>query len=130
MIRELRADEWMIWKHLRLQALADAPDAFGDTIDAARQRSDEAWQESILANGASLFIAEYGAEPVGMVRVGRSASDSSSSWLYSMWVAPSARRRGMGRALMPALRGLRLLSRIAISVFALCCQETEFDGLL
>ena len=44
-IRCLRPDEWRVWKDLRLHALADSPDAFGETLSSASQRPDSYWME-------------------------------------------------------------------------------------
>jgi ribosomal protein S18 acetylase RimI-like enzyme len=101
-IRFLKSGELLIWVKLRLEALADAPEAFGDTVDQAKLRSDEEWRESLLDRDGSLLVAFDGQLPVGMARVARSQETESSAGLYSMWVAPSARRNGVGRALMDA----------------------------
>ena len=101
-IRFLKSGELLIWVKLRLEALADAPEAFGDTVDQAKLRSDEEWRESLLDRDGSLLVAFDGQLPVGMARVARSEETESSAGLYSMWVAPSARRNGVGRALMDA----------------------------
>jgi GNAT superfamily N-acetyltransferase len=101
-IQVLRSDELHIWKKLRLEALAEAPYAFGDTIEEAQQRTDKEWESSLLEGDGKLFIAKYDGSPVGMVRVRRSPNAGSSSGLYSMWVSPSARSKGIGKALMNA----------------------------
>ena len=101
-IRTLQANELYIWRTLRLKALANTPDAFGDTLDQAKQRTDKEWRESLLQNEGKLFIAEYSGTPVGMARVSRSPNNPSASGLYSMWVDPSARAKGVGKALMEA----------------------------
>ena len=101
-IQVFRSDELQIWKKLRLEALADAPHAFGDTLEEAKQRTDKELEGSLLDCDGKLFIAKYDGFEVGMARVSRSPSDSSSSGLYSMWVSPSARSKGVGKALMNA----------------------------
>src|SRR5713101_349138 len=42
-VRPLRPDEGLIYRNLRLRALSDAPDAFGQTLGEAESRSDEEW---------------------------------------------------------------------------------------
>jgi len=99
-IRILKPDELHIWVRLRLDALADAPGVFGDTVLQVSQRSEEEWRESLLERDGSLLIAFDGQLPVGMARVSRSKERPGSAGLYSMWVAPAARRNGVGKALM------------------------------
>jgi len=80
-IQVFRSDELQIWKKLRLEALADAPHAFGDTLEEAKQRTDKELEGSLLDCDGKLFIAKYDGFEVGMARVSRSPSDSSSSGL-------------------------------------------------
>ena len=42
-----------------------------------------------------LLVAEIDSELVGMARVRRDGDDPTRAGLYSMWVAPDARRRGV-----------------------------------
>ena len=43
-IRPLLADDWPLYRSLRLRALRDSPDAFGSTFAAEAQRTDADWQ--------------------------------------------------------------------------------------
>ena len=100
-IRVLNSDELHIWIRLRLEALADAPGAFGDTVVQAKRRTDDEWRESLLDLDSCLLIA-FDELPIGMARVRRLEEKRSAAGLYSMWVAPSARRGGVGRVLIDA----------------------------
>lgn len=73
-IRRIRADEGPLLRELRLQMLADSPDAFEDTL-AEAGRSPQASGRDAL---------------VGAVRA-------------TLWVNPERRRQGIGRALMEAV---------------------------
>ncbi len=42
-IRTFAAQEWEIYKDLRLRALADAPSAFGSTFAEEHKRPDSEW---------------------------------------------------------------------------------------
>jgi ribosomal protein S18 acetylase RimI-like enzyme len=101
-VRILESEELHIWVRLRLEALSDAPEAFGDTVAQAGLRSEEEWRETLLDRDGSLLIAFDGQLPTGMARVARLKEEPSSGGLYSMWVAPSARRNGVGKALIDA----------------------------
>jgi len=112
-IRELQQDEWRVWRTLRIAALEDSPDAFGDTAEQARGRSDEQWRESLVHPDERLLIAEIDSGLVGMARVRRDADDASRAGLYSMWVSPDARRLGVGRALIDAVFGWAIRNEVS-----------------
>ena len=101
-IREVRPDEWQAWRALRLRALADTPDAFGETLERARTY-DEATLRQLTAPRAdsTRLLAERDGVPVGMC-VLVIAADQRAANLYAMWVAPEARGTGVGRALVEA----------------------------
>lgn len=104
-VRRLRADEAALFKTLRLRALADAPQAFGSTHAEESQRTDDIWAARLAAPalGSHLqgwpFAAEVDGQPVGLAWV---KMDGAAAWVYQVWVAPEARGRGVGAALLDA----------------------------
>ncbi|MDA1209295.1 MAG: hypothetical protein O2904_04675 [bacterium] len=40
-------DEWKEWKAIRLLALKDAPDSFGELYEDAVQKSDKDWEQNL-----------------------------------------------------------------------------------
>jgi len=98
-IRRIQPDEWELFKAVRLAALADAPHAFGSTLKQERDLSEEAWRERVAR--IARFIALYAGEPVGLV--GAWMQPTGEVELISMWVAPEARRSGVGRSLIDAV---------------------------
>lgn len=105
-IRPIQAHEWAAYRDLRLRALRDAPDAFGSSFAAEALRSDAAWAQRLLAATTSgsdcpLFAVD-GEQVCGLVWCKLSADQPSRADLYQMWVAPEARGRGAGRALLEA----------------------------
>jgi len=107
-IRTLHPDDWPIYRDLRLCALADAPDAFGSTHAEESQRTDDIWAARLAAPalGSHLqgwpFAAEVDGTPVGLAWV---RMEGAVAWLYQVWVAPEARGRGVGAALLDAAIG-------------------------
>lgn len=104
-VRRVRPDEWQLWRSLRLQALADSPEAFGSTLEDVKHRSDAYWQELIPTDSVSdrvFLVAELGDCPAGMVRADLLSGTISRAGLYSMWVMPDKRGRGIGKALVNA----------------------------
>lgn len=102
-VRELSKGEGLLWRDLRLEALAESPDAFAATYENDAYRPDSDWHEMIDATAAdscsTSLVAEVEAEPVGMAfcRMDRGRGVGE---LFAMWVRPSARRCGAGRALL------------------------------
>jgi GNAT superfamily N-acetyltransferase len=104
-VRRISPDEWQILRELRLASLDDAPQAFGQTHDNALAIPDRDWQQ--LARNSSSgdariwLIASDGTADVGLVQARRRAPDDCL--VFSMWVAPGARRSGVGQMLIDGL---------------------------
>ena len=118
MIREVRPDEWRVWRELRLRSLAADPDAFGETLERSRTYDEARWQTYVdpRPNALRLF-AERDGNVVGMVvaMIGHEDDDHRVCNVYAMWVAPEARGAGIGKQLVDAaLRWSR--SRAALTV--------------
>jgi len=113
MIERLRAGEGPRLRAIRLRALADAPDAFGSTLADGERRSAEDWEAQIEA--LPTFVWRDGGADLGMVRGAPHDRDLDTGYLISTWVAPEARGRGIGAALVREVlawargRGLRHL---------------------
>lgn len=105
-VRRFNPAEWPIYKALRLRALEESPNAFGSTLDLEREQTDAAWTER-LQNAVSsgqdcALIAEVEGTPSGLVWAKADANDSGTVNIFQMWVAPQARGRGVGDALLQA----------------------------
>jgi ribosomal protein S18 acetylase RimI-like enzyme len=100
-IREVGPEDWRLWRRLRLDALAEAPDAFRARLADWQADNDvEArWRGRLSIPGSFNVIAVLDDEPVGMAS-GVRTSDDGMAELISMWVAPAARGRGVGEALV------------------------------
>ena len=98
-VRRVRDDEWRALRELRLAALADAPDAFWTRYDEALERSDDEWREW---TSLPCHVAVEDGRLVGHGRRVRRPEDGTRADVIAMFVAPEARRRGVGRALVEA----------------------------
>jgi len=104
-IRQVRTEDWQLVKQIRLQALSDSPNAFLETVEKAMEMPDDQWLERTRQNAEGLsstcWLAFLDDQAVGIaVGVRNSRGDSSPPELVSMWVAPGARGRGLGRLLV------------------------------
>lgn len=105
-LRILEPDDWPLWRELRLEALAEAPQAFGATLAEWQGPGDqeERWRARLSIPGGRDFVVLLDGLAVGMVS-GVPGEDSDSVELISMWVRPAARGRGVGDHLIRAVEG-------------------------
>ena len=100
-VRALVEEDWGLLRGLRLQALADSPQAFASTLDDARKIREEGWRERARGTGLSAtFIASTGGHPIALTAV--LMEDNHSAQAVSVWVHPDYRRQGVAAALMKA----------------------------
>ena len=104
-IRRIRPEDGLVLRDLRLRAIADAPDAFGQPLEEARRQPQREWdrnaRQSSHGNSRTWLIAESESRTVGLVQ-GRKRRPRTLL-LFSMWVDPRDRRLGVGRDLIDRL---------------------------
>lgn len=103
-VRRILASEWRSLRTLRLEALQDAPLAYGSTYEREVQRTDREWRERAAAGAAGdeevAFAAIADGRWVGMAR---GYLEPPVAHLIAVYVAPAWRRRGIGRAVSLAV---------------------------
>jgi GNAT superfamily N-acetyltransferase len=108
-IRRVHPDEGLRLRALRLEALADAPTAFGSTLAREQAFTEAVWHERATEGAAGgsriTYIAEDGDHWVGMVTGLLDLPDEPHPCLVGMYVQPAARARGVGGALVEAVLG-------------------------
>ena len=96
-IVRLTVDDWLAYRALRLEALADAPWAFSSTL--AREQAFSEADYAVRLSQRAQWAASVDGKFVGTV--GASFFDESGiPNLISMWVHPQARERGIGDLLV------------------------------
>jgi GNAT superfamily N-acetyltransferase len=90
-----------IVRGLRLEALADAPEAFDSTLEGALAWTAPDW-ERWLARGAT-FVLEAPEGPRGIAAGVPHDADPAAVFLESVWVHPSRRGTGAADALVAAV---------------------------
>lgn len=99
-IKPLSPDDWRLTRQLRLDALLDAPFAFGGTYEATAARTEAQWRE--WPAGGQPFAAFLDGRPVGIV-CGVPSRDARIDLLISMWVEQEARGSKVAPALIDAV---------------------------
>lgn len=97
-LRVVEVADWALWRELRLAALREAPEAFGSSVADWEHADERRWRQRLT--GSHNVVAWLDGEPAGMV-TGMPSGDEVE--LISLWVAPPARGRGVGDALVDAV---------------------------
>jgi len=95
------------FKATRLSALQDSPTAFGSTYAKEVKLSDADWCQRAIdwSNQRSTgYLAMEEGTPCGIGAAFLDAKDTEKAHLVSMWVAPAQRGKGVGLALVSAIR--------------------------
>lgn len=98
-VRRVRPKEWQQFRALRLRALADAPFAFARSREEEDRRPEEDWRS---AARTPIFVAIRDGQWVGMAGCYVEETEATAV-VWGMWVAPEARRGGLGRRLLEAV---------------------------
>ena len=100
LVREVTDGDVEAFRDIRLEALRDAPEAFGSTFAREVAFAEADWQRRIARGGNFLgYLPEASAtEPAGLI--GGFQEDPQTVELVSMFVRPRARGRGVGEALI------------------------------
>ena len=107
-VERIRPEEGQVLREIRLRSLLDAPEAFGQRHDEAAATADSEWDATAKASAEGArrvwFFARETADgpPIGVVQARR--RQPFDCLLFSMWVAPEARRLGVGSLLIDAVR--------------------------
>jgi len=107
-IARLTETDWRAFAGVRLRALTDSLGAedpqyrYESTFTAAQ------WRRRLRAHAQ--FAAVVGNRPVGLIAAQRQSSESV--YLYSLWLDPEARGRGLGRTLVAEAVGWARSQRV------------------
>ncbi|GAB2882823.1 GNAT family N-acetyltransferase [Myroides odoratimimus subsp. xuanwuensis] len=88
-MRRLGADDWRLWRGIRLRALEESPDAFGSTLARELAFGESEWRMRasdsivVLLDGEAVALGGSYGDPPGPLQV------------VAMWVAPEHRGRGL-----------------------------------
>lgn len=99
-VRQASVDDWQTVRDIRLAALQEAPYAFGSTYAREKDFDEQTWCDRLSNPDNPTFLAFDGDEAVGIDGV---HTENGDRILVAMWVAPAARRSGVGALLTNAV---------------------------
>lgn len=109
LIRELGPDDAEAYKDLRLKALSEHPEAFGQSFEEARRQTIDEIRREIVgwqsAGGFALAAFAEGGSISGMVAVGRSSFEKMRhrGHVWGVYVDPSTRGQGIATKLFEGI---------------------------
>ena len=95
-----------LFKDVRLRALLDSPTAFSSTYAKEVNLTDDDWVKRATQwcnENSTTFLALDAGSACGIASGMLDQTDLSRAHLFSMWVAPTHRRMGIGRSLVEAV---------------------------
>jgi GNAT superfamily N-acetyltransferase len=102
LVRATTMTDWQALREIRLQALLDAPDAFGSTHAREAAFGEDEWRRRASRDGSFIaFLPEVGPAGLG----GGYVAEPEVVELIGMFVRPQARGRGVGEAVIDAVAG-------------------------
>jgi GNAT superfamily N-acetyltransferase len=108
-VRRLDSHESTLHRDLRLRALRDSPDAFGETFADAAARPASYWDDltrSVTPPGRQvMLLACEGGQALGSAYGLLDPERPAVGHVGGMWVDPTWRRRGVGRTLLQEIVG-------------------------
>jgi GNAT superfamily N-acetyltransferase len=99
-IRRLTPDDWTLFRRVRLAALADSPEAFGSSLAREQAYGEQRWRDWMRPDRGLKAVAMAGSAPAGVVGAWLPPDRDGAVELFSMWVSPTVRGRGVGAALV------------------------------
>lgn len=99
-LQVLGADDWQLWRDLRLESLRDAPDAFDSSLVEWLGPNDcePLWRQGLEQPGSRHLVANADGRSVGMAKGLLKVPQVAD--LIALWVAPEFRRSGIGELLI------------------------------
>ena len=97
-IQQTTEADWRDLKKVRLQSITESPKSFGLTYEAVSAYTDDQWRERAGNRTPPMyFVARDEGVPIGLIGGVKAHAEFN---LIAMWVAPSHRGRGVGKALV------------------------------
>jgi ribosomal protein S18 acetylase RimI-like enzyme len=100
-IRRAESGDEPLLREIRLEALAEAPEAFGSTLEREHARTLVDWQQWL--SPSATFVLETDTGPNGIAAAVPDSTDAAVVHLMAMWVHPALRASGAASALVQAV---------------------------
>lgn len=107
-IHRATEDDWALVRDVRLRALRESPEVFGSSLAREESFRESHWRMRVRTGPTWVAVddEQVGRGLVSMIQEPGSPVDDRH--LVALWVAPEARRQGIGWSLLDAVRAAAL----------------------
>lgn len=103
-IRKAAEDDWRLVQQVRLRSLREDGDAFGSSLSREEMFKESHWRMRVRTSPTWLAVGDDGSGLGCVSMILEPGSPQDDRHVLSLWVAPEVRRRGIGWALLDAVR--------------------------
>lgn len=102
-IERAKLEDWEKFKKIRLEALGQFQDAFGNLYEDEEKKTDQEWQKEISKGDYIILLAQKGRDPVGLSKFKHRRFGGRHTWtISSVFVKESYQGQKIGEQIMRA----------------------------
>ncbi|WP_343048109.1 GNAT family N-acetyltransferase [Cellulomonas humilata] len=103
-IQQVGENDWTRVRDVRLRALREAPDVFGPSLAREERFVESHWRMRLRTSTTWIAVDDAGAGRGIVTMIQEPGSPDDDRHIVSLWVAPEARRQGVGWLLLDTVR--------------------------
>ena len=103
-VQQVGENDWRLVQEVRLRALREDPDVFGASLAREERFVESHWRMRLRTSTTWIAVDDGGVGRGIVTMMQEPGSPTDDRHVVSLWVAPEARRQGVGWALLDAVR--------------------------
>lgn len=103
-VQQVRENDWRLVQEVRLRALREDPEVFGASLAREERFVESHWRMRLRTSTTWIAVDDDGVGRGIVTMIQEPGSPEDDRHIVSLWVAAEARRRGVGWALIDAVR--------------------------
>jgi ribosomal protein S18 acetylase RimI-like enzyme len=103
-VQQVGENDWRLVQEVRLRALREDPDVFGASLAREERFVESHWRMRLRTSTTWIAVDDGGVGRGIVTMMQEPGSPTDDRHVVSLWVAPEARRQGVGWTLLDAVR--------------------------
>ena len=103
-VQQVVESDWTLVQDVRLRALREDPDVFGASLTREERFTESHWRMRIRTSATWVAVDDGGVGRGIVTMMQEPGSPVDDRHIVALWVAPEARRHGVGWSLIDAVR--------------------------